>query len=151
MDEHRAEIRRLAIVINRMDGLYYQIAKMLGVKYNALYTLYALDDGEPHSQKQISDEWLIPRTTINTIVREYVDKGYITLVHTEHSKEKNILLTESGKAYARQLLQRIYTAEELAMSEALKNFDSNFITALECFTDHLQRSLPPAPEKKESN
>lgn len=148
---YRTELRRFFTALNKIDGLYGLFAKRLGTNGNHLALFYALDDGKPHSQKQICDEWLIPRTTINTIVREYVDKGYITLIHTDHSKEKNILLTESGKAYAQQLLQSIYTAEDQAMAAALKSFDSSFITALECFTDHLQCSLPSTPAKKESN
>ena len=45
-------VRRLALVINRMDGAYYLYARQHGVNENALTLLYALDDGEPHSQKR---------------------------------------------------------------------------------------------------
>ena len=64
------------IAVNKIDGLYYFAAKKLGLKANSLALLYALDDGQPHSQKRICEEWLIPRTTINTVVKECVAKGF---------------------------------------------------------------------------
>ena len=79
MEHIQKEIRRLIIAVNKIDGLYYQEAKKLGIKGNALSLLYALDDGEPHSQKQLCEQWLIPRTTMNTIVKEYVKNDLITL------------------------------------------------------------------------
>ncbi|HIR52125.1 MAG TPA: MarR family transcriptional regulator [Candidatus Onthovicinus excrementipullorum] len=149
MDSYRTEIRRFVIALNRIDGMYYQIAKTFGVKDNFVYLLYALDDGKPHSQKQICDEWLIPRTTINTIVREYVQKGYITLLHTDHSREKRILLTDSGRKYAQQLLQKIYDAEESAMADTIAAFDNGFIAAVEQFADSLQHHVPGCTSKNQ--
>lgn len=64
------------------------VLRKLGVKGNALALLYALNDGRAHSQKQISEDWLIPKTTINTIVKEFTDIGYVTLLAGEHTKEK---------------------------------------------------------------
>lgn len=148
---YRSELRRFFAAQNKIDGLYDLFAKRSGTNGNHLALFYALDDGEPHSQKQISDEWMIPRTTINTIVREYVDKGYITLLHTDHSKEKQISLTDSGREYAQRLLQTIYEAEERAMAETIATSGSEFITAAEQFADCLQRHfLQAAPENSKT-
>lgn len=148
---YRDELRRFFTALNKIDGLYGLFAKRLGSNGNHLALFYALDDGEPHSQKQICDEWLIPRTTINTIVREYVDKGYITLLHTDHSKEKLILLTDSGREYAKRLLQTIYDAEERSMAETIAAAGSEFITAAEQFADCLQRHFQQsAPENSKT-
>ena len=67
-------VRRLIIAINKIDGSYYFYARKLGVKENTLALLYELDDGHPHSQKQISEDWQIPKTTINTIVKQLVQR-----------------------------------------------------------------------------
>lgn len=139
---YRTELRRFFTALNKIDGLYGLFAKRLGTNGNHLALFYALDDGKPHSQKQICDEWLIPRTTINTIVREYVEKGYIALLHTDHSREKRILLTDSGRKYAQQLLQKIYNAEESAMADTITAFDNGFIAAVEQFADSLQHYVP---------
>ena len=108
MDSYRQKIRRLNLAVNRIDGIYYQLSKILGEKDNLICLLYALDDGKPHSQKQICEEWLISRTTLNTIVKECIEKGYLTLQANAHSKEKQILLTESGRQYASKLLGQYF-------------------------------------------
>lgn len=79
MYENFAEIRRLMLATNRIDGAYYLLSRKLGVKENILALLYALDDEKPHSQKRICEDWLFPKTTINTIVQELVQAGYVTL------------------------------------------------------------------------
>ena len=82
------------------------ISRKIGVKENTMILLYALDDGRPHTQKEICEEWLIPKTTLNTIVRECVKSGYLVL--QPGSREKEIRLTEQGKAYAASVLNRVY-------------------------------------------
>ena len=69
-EEFRDLLRRVSIASIRLDGAYERLSKKMGVKANLLWLLYALDDGKPHSQSKICDEWLFPRTTINTIIRE---------------------------------------------------------------------------------
>ena len=69
MDRNYQIVRSIMLATNQIDGVYYFLAKKLGVNENALAFLYALDDGQPHSQKEISDAWLIPRTTIHSIVK----------------------------------------------------------------------------------
>ena len=44
MYENFAEIRRLMLATNRIDGAYYLLSRKLGVKENILALLYALDD-----------------------------------------------------------------------------------------------------------
>ena len=80
-EEKQRLIRRLTQAFNRIDGAYYYCARRLGVEENTLALLYALDDGRPHSQKQVCEEWLIPKTTINTIVHRMQQQGYLTLRH----------------------------------------------------------------------
>ena len=88
MDEIQQEIRKIMVSINRIDGIYYQWAKRIGLKDNMLALLYALSDGNLHSQKQISEEWLIPKTTINTVIQECIQKDYVVLQQEPHSKER---------------------------------------------------------------
>ena len=79
MNPCREEIRSIMLSTNKIDGVYYLLSRRMGLKANTLALLYALDDGKVHSQKQICEEWLIPKTTLNTIVRECVAEGYIKI------------------------------------------------------------------------
>lgn len=121
------------LAINKIDGVYYLLARHYGINENTLAFLYALDDGEPHSQKEISDEWIIPRTTINSIVKNMLSDGYIAFTGEQHTKEKMILLTEKGREYADSLLHGIYLAEEQAIVNTLQDFSPEFAEALEYF------------------
>ena len=130
-------VRRLIIAINKIDGSYYFYARKLGVKENTLALLYELDDGHPHSQKQISEDWQIPKTTINTIVKELINDGYAILLPEENSREKTILLTERGQQYAHDLLEKIYSAEQEALKSTLEKYPPEFIDAFERFASCL--------------
>ena len=126
------------IAVNVINGAYEMISKKIGIKENTLSLLYALDDGKSHSQKEICGEWLIPKTTINTIIRECIEAGYILLNAEAHKKEKEICLTEKGRKYAQQILGQVYELEETAMQSVSKINSSDFIEKLEQFSDNLK-------------
>lgn len=118
MTTEREAIRRIMISINKIDELYEKVQRKAGAKGNTVWVLYALDDGKPHSQKQIYEEWLIPKTTLNTIVKELESDGYVRLeIIPGQRREMNIYLTEAGKKYARQVLDSFYQAEEEAFEQ----------------------------------
>ncbi len=150
-DEDDEMIRRLVEATNRIDGSYYFFARSLGVKENALALLYALDDGRAHLQARISEEWLIPKTTVNTIVKEMARAGYVRLEAGEDAREKALRLTEQGQAYARDVLRTVYEAERQALRETLQAYPPEFVQALDYFSQRLHaaylRRFPPAHEK----
>lgn len=127
--------------VNKLDGIYYLFAKNSSVNENALSFFYALSDGQPHSQKDICDSWLIPRTTINTIVKTAMTNGYICFSPKVRNKEKFLLLTPKGQKYADELLTSVFAAENKAMTETLTAFSPDFVGAIEKFGDCLQREL----------
>ncbi len=137
IQDHFETVMRLMVAINRIDGAYYLCARKLGVKGNALALLYALNDDRAHSQKQISEDWLIPKTTINTIVKEFTDLGYVTLLAGEHTKEKVITLTENGRAYVDRIMKSVYESEQRAIEQTLQKFSPDFVDAFACFSDLL--------------
>lgn len=138
MKKYRDEIRRIMIAVNVIDGAYEMIARKTGIKENTLALFYALDDGKSHSQKEICEEWMIPKTTLNTIVKECIKNGYIILNTDHHKKEKEICLTERGQEYAKEILDQVYHLEEAAMEHTLQMASPEFIQTLEAFTAHLK-------------
>ena len=138
MNSYRNDIRELMIAVNVIDGIYDMIAKKVGVKINALTLLYALVDGKGHSQKRICEEWFIPPTTLNTIVKEYITAGYLYLHTNTGKKEKEICLTEKGSVFARTVLNQVYDLENSAMKQTLQTVSRDFIKSLNLFTEHLK-------------
>ena len=141
MEDYRDLITRFYLCTNRMDGLYYQAARRLGVNENDLCLLYFLLDGPPRSQKQLSENLNIPKTTVNTIVREYVQAGYARLVPGARGKEREVVLTQAGQDRARRILEPIYAAEEAAMARTLERFPPEFLLAVETLSGYLTQEF----------
>ena len=132
-------VRRLTEATNRMDGAYYVWARRRGINENRLAILYALDGGAAVNQKQISDEWLIPKTTVNTVIRELEREGIVAL--TARGREKLVALTESGRAYTEALLAPMKAAEVRALQQTLERYSPEFLDAYDCFSGLLCREL----------
>ena len=141
MEDCRDLITRFYLCTNQMDGLYYQAARRLGVNENDLSLLYFLLDGPPRSQKQLAEDLNIPKTTVNTIVREYVQAGYARLVPGARGKEREVVLTQAGQDRARRILEPIYAAEEAAMARTLERFPPEFLLAVETLTGYLTQEF----------
>lgn len=100
-------------LLYKVDSFYSECAKSFGVKENLLWVLYALNDGDEHSQTEISTSWDIPKSTVNTIIKELEKKQYVKLEQIKGEKrELNILLTNSGKHFANKLLKNVYEMEK---------------------------------------
>lgn len=132
-------IRKLVEATNRIDGSYYLASHRLGCPENEVCFLYALSDGEKYSQKQISQEWLMPKTTVNTVFRSLEDRGLVT--SETNGKEKMIILTEKGKEYSEKLLSPIREAEKVALKKTLESYSAVFIDACSYFADRLEEEL----------
>ena len=101
MQKDFQNIRRLTLAATKNDGVYYYFARRLHINENTLTLLYALGDGQAHSQKQVCDDWLLPKTTVSTNVRELREAGYLELEPIENTREKALILTEAGKSLCR--------------------------------------------------
>lgn len=136
MTDDQTDIRRLMVALHQIDGIYYFIAKKAGTKGKMILLLYALNDGLPHSQKEICDQWLIPKTTINTVVKECIQKGYVKVSALEQ-KEKKLELTTYGKQYTQTILDSLFEMEHQALAKTKQNYSADFIDALECFSSSM--------------
>ena len=96
-----------------VDGFYAEYAKKFDVKENLLWILYALNDGKQHSQKEICDNWDLPRSTVNTIMKDLQGGGYVSFSQIKGEKrELNVSLTDKGQRYAEELLCELYEIEK---------------------------------------
>ncbi len=148
--EQSADMRRIFTSMNLIDGLYDVGAKWNCVKVNILYLLYAVDDGQPHTQKSICDDWLIPRTTLNTVIKECKAAGYVILEPVPGRKrDLYIRLTEKGKAFADETLAPIYEAEQKAIDRMTRERGLGFISDLEQFALYLREAFEGVAEAEE--
>ncbi len=110
---------KLGKLIYGIDGAYEEYGKNCRVSSpNLLWILYALNDGERHSQKQICDDWAIPRSTANTIIKDLESKNYVALSQIKgERRELFVFLTPSGKKFADGILSDLYRREKEIYSE----------------------------------
>ena len=135
----RKQIAQLMTALNRINCCYAVCAQSAALKDNELMILYALADGVPYSQKQICDEWDIPRTTMNTIIKDWEKKGLVSLSPIPGKRrEMNILLTESGQKLADSVLDKIIEMENAAMQETVEEFSPEFIRAIRSYEVRLR-------------
>jgi len=146
----RKQIAQLMIALNRINCCYAVCAQTSDLKENELMILYALADGVPYSQKQICDEWGIPRTTINTIIKDWEKKGLVFLSSIPGKRrEMNILLTKAGQELANSVLNKVFEMENAAMRETVEEFSPEFIRVLRSYETrlraHCKRVIGDAP------
>jgi len=142
MEEIRATAKRLILALYNIDEVYYASEKKRRLSDAELCILYALDDGQPHSQKEICEKWLVPKTTVNTITKKWEAQGLLTLTAISGKRrEMQIMLTDSGKAFSKEILDFIYHAEDTALTKTLDKYSDTFIVALEYFGEKLREAF----------
>lgn len=141
--------RRLTLALNKIDVVYLANENKKTISDAEYCFMYALDDGLPHSQKDISEEWLIPKTTINSIAKKYEQEGYITFSRVPHARRKMmIMLTDVGCEYVKNQLAFMYHAEEIAIRKTVEQFGADFIEIIEAYGKNLREAFV-TDEKKD--
>ena len=123
-----------------VDSFYDDYAKQISIPTTLLWVLYALNDGNAHTQIEICKDWELPRTTVNTVVKEIERNGYIDLVPIKGKKrEMNIVLTNLGKAYAEDVLSELYEIEA-KVYDTLDANEKQLASMLEKIAEFLKES-----------
>ncbi len=149
MKKKNSLVRRLMVSLNAIDNTYiFDMARNAGNE-SEMWLMYALDDGEPHSQKSLCRQWGFSKTTLNSTVKRLESQGIlIQQPISGKRREKHILLTAAGKEYAKNILDPVYEAESDAISETLKKYpDQNFIEVFEFFGKCLKKTMSGLPKR----
>lgn len=111
----RQQMEAINTYMCQSTALYGEWAKQRGMSYNMFMVLYALDMANPCTQKQISENWMIPKQTVNTIVKDLERRGLLRFEMGQDQKEKQVCFTEEGQAFAKELLEEMYQMEDRVM------------------------------------
>ena len=142
--------RRLIFALYRIDEAYYLNEKNKKLSDAELCVMYALDDGKPHSQREISQEWLLPKTSVNTIIKRWEKEGLLTMTPIAGKRrEMNIMLTDAGRAYAKEFMGFLYRAEDNALKKTIDRYSDTFIEAIEFFGANLKEAFSEEQDTEE--
>lgn len=135
---------------SRIDRMYEAVRKINQVyeKWSALHglTLYEMQiyyeimkNGEASiTQKDLCMMLDAPKTSINSIIKKQVQAGYIEMnVNPSNKREKVILLTKSGKKFAKELIEPLFQYEEEAAGQICNEDMESAIETQNRFADIL--------------
>lgn len=107
------ELRRYYEVWQETNSVYEEWAKAHGISLNCLLMLVSIDEGgEGCTQKKISSQWMIPKQTVNMLLKDLENKHFVELFPLPQDKRtKQIRFTPEGKAYADAVLSELRKAE----------------------------------------
>ena len=135
----REQMDRIDMDICRSAALYGEWAKNHGITYNMLVVLCALDQAPDCTQKQISVERMIPKQTVNTIIKELERKGYLQI--SEGEREKRVSFTENGRVYAGAILEKLYQLEDRVMERMGPEMCRAMLESQRAFTQALSQEV----------
>lgn len=99
--------------------MYEEWAKTNGLSANSLLVLSAIyNSKEECTQKKISQRWLVPKQTVNMILKDFEKQGLVELSPMRTDKRrKTICFTPKGKEYAKTILSKLRKVEMNAIDE----------------------------------
>lgn len=141
MKRERKAIMSLMRSLERILSCYGDSVKQYDMKQSELLLMYALAEGVPLSQKQLCEEWAVPKTTLNAVIKKWQCAGYVELVPVPGKRrEMTILLTEAGQQRTEACLNQLFRMEENAMQATLSRYSSEFIEAVRFFEQELEKN-----------
>ena len=88
-----------------------------------IWSLYSF--GRPCTQKEICNDWLVNKQTVNSAAKKLIEEGYIDIAPSpENSREKLLVFTENGKFLAMRTVGKLIEAERRAF-EGLSEEEQN--------------------------
>ena len=134
-----------------LNAVYEQYARDAGISYANLQVLseLVLSTGEI-TQHSICEKTRLQKTTVNAIVKTLCESGLLECRSSPDDRRKKVLcLTESGRAYAGPIMERLTAAETRAFDElSLEDADA-MLRGLERYEAALKRETGQAPAEGE--
>lgn len=131
----REQMKLFCTCLCRQDELYAALARRQGISYHTAMTLYALDQDQGCTQKQIAENWMIPKQTVNTVVKDLERRGFVELRTGRDQKEKLVFFTPGGQIFAREALREVYETEERAVAVMGRERFHEMVEANRAFTE----------------
>ena len=133
---YRETMSRLNAALQNIDAAYAVIAKKHGLTFNALMMFYLIDDSKSITQKQVCDELHLPKSTVHSILLDFVKRDYVMLIDGNNKKEKFIIVTPVGDGFFREILDETRLMEKNVL-DALGAKSCAFLTETAEIVGHL--------------
>lgn len=138
---YRQQIDRISGHLGKITQLYHECAKLHGLTYNTMLVLGALRYYQSCTQKQIAEACGLPKQSVNTIVKDFQNKGYVELLAGNNKKEKLVTLTPAGQVFSDTVLEPRIAIEERVLQQIGETQCQQLSDILEQFADNFQKEV----------
>lgn len=107
------QIKLYTTLWRESNTLYEDWAKKYDLSYYELLVLLSLSESDGICrQKDICCQWTLPKQTVNTILKNFTKRSWVTLIPSpEDRRNKDISLTEAGKKVADKTAKALHSHE----------------------------------------
>ncbi|OPH40000.1 MarR family winged helix-turn-helix transcriptional regulator [Moraxella equi] len=106
------QLSRLAELTASLDSTFESYAKTQTVLLSELFVLYSFYYKKSLTQKDICDEWALPKQTVHTICKTLLEQNYLQSFDNPNDKRAKLLsLTQSGENYAKSIIAPLLEVE----------------------------------------
>lgn len=129
--------------LKELNSLYHIAAIKSDITDGEISIWSALleSDGK-YSQQDISDLLFLPKQTVNSIISNFVKKGFAYLEHVSGTRNRKVIcLTEAGRDYGESKVRWIFQAEERALEQTDPEQVQACIEMIEKYISHLKKEF----------
>lgn len=99
--------------IARINYAYEDFAKKENINYTILAIITTIYNSNGATQKEISQNWILPKQTVNSSCQSLIEKGYLTTRKSNHDKrEKYLIFTNKGINFAKPIVSKLNNIED---------------------------------------
>lgn len=122
--------------------IYEDYARKVGISYNSLYILNAIQQTKDCTQKQICEKTLLPKQTVNNVITAFYKSGYIELQEFQENRRiKTIHLTDKGEQYAATLIPHIHQADKFAMESLTEEQQDILLSLMDKYVSAFRKEM----------
>ena len=132
-----------------IDEVCHNYAKAHGLSDTAFYVLYALvDRGTAYQQRELCEDWAYPPQTVNSALKAMETQGVVKLIFSPgNRKNKEIHLTEKGRALAKEIIEPFMEAERNSFSDLGEEERRVLLAAVQKYITNLNAGIKTIPER----
>ncbi len=102
--------------IIKFRGIYSEWSSRHSISYNEMLVLYTIREKGFCTQKQVCDNYLLPKQTMNNVIAGLRKDGILEYDGARSKgREKAFILTSKGNEYAAPFLESLDTVESRAL------------------------------------
>lgn len=126
-----------------INTTYERYARTIGMSYSALEVLCEIYNADAAlTQRMICEITHLPKTTVNTIIKDLVKQNYLELQPMKNDRrQKGIFLTNEGRAYAQPIVEKMSASELQAFQTLDKQTMQAMIDGVKTYQENFDKKL----------